>query len=88
MSKHTSPDPPRQWERGVPQAQEVSSSGTENESKAEEGEERGGGGGGDKLTSNKHSTLSLVMRKDEASEAEVMYHYWSLSFSSAITDPI
>lgn len=82
MSKHTSPDPPSQWDRSVPQAQEVSSSGTESDSKAVEDGEREGG---DKLTSNKHSTLSLVMRKEEASEAEVRQ---SLSFCSATTDLI
>ena len=66
VSENTSPDPPGQWwkEHGTMTSIEGSVSAGDGETAMSEG-------GSAAVQMNRHSTLSLFMRKEEASMAEV-----------------
>lgn len=68
ISENTSPDPPCQWWE---EHSAIHMASIEGSVSAGDGETVRNEGGSTALQMNQHSTLSLVMRKEEASKAEV-----------------
>ena len=73
VSEHTSPDSPCQWWEGHSTGKITHTSSSEGSvvTGSGETEREGGARGGTAVELNRHSTLSLVMKREEASQAEV-----------------